>query len=270
MDDEIKKMGQIAVTHCEPLYLSKHLMQDGHTANKANGTMTYVKYKGVTYGITCAHVYFVQEIGSSNERILTVFGNQLIYQFGLHSENGYQSHFRPLRTSTSDTASPDIAIIQLNQPYPSIYMEKKGKEAVDLDNWTSPNWDEIKMAMACGFPTEHKSESDTVVSAELAQVIAEPASSLSPDRESFLLASSLEEDCNIYFSGMSGGPVYVDNPNDGDITLMGIVYEGTPGSSEEWNNRGAGAFLTKKDIQIRAHTFTPAIFEKWLQKVGYM
>ena len=270
MDDENEEYGKIVVSHCEPLYLSKHFMQDGHSAEKANGTVTYVKYKDITYGITCAHVFFHQKLGSSEERILTVFGERLVYQFGLHSQKGYESHFRSMRSSPSDTQNPDIAIVQLSEPFPSIYMKRKGKKAIDLDHWVEPSFSEAKMAMACGFPTEHKSQNDSVVSAELAQVFAEPASKLSLDRESFLLASSLEEDSNIYFSGMSGGPVYLDGTVDGKITVVGIIYEGSPGSSKEWESRGPESFLTKKDIQIRAHTFTPEVFERWLKQVGYL
>lgn len=270
MDDESKEYGKIVVSHCEPLYLSRHFMRDGHSAEKANGTVTYVKYNNAVYGITCAHVYFYQNLGSSEERILTVFGERLVYQFGLHRPEGYKSYFRSMRSSPSDTQNPDIAITQLNEPFPSIHMGRKGKQAIDLDCWVEPSFSEAKMAMACGFPTEHKLQNDSVVIAELAQVFAEPASRLSPDRESFLLASSLEEDCNIYFSGMSGGPVYLDGAGEGSITIVGIVHEGFPGSSKEWENRGHESFLTKKDIQIRAHTFTPEIFDRWLKQVGYL
>lgn len=266
----MENLGKIVITNCEPLYLSKHFMQDGHTSEKANGTITYIKFKNVIYGVTCAHVHFMQKIGTKEEKILTVFGDRLVYQFGLLGQDGYKSDFRPLRKSPTDIQTPDIAIIKLNEPYPSIHMTRKGKTAIDLDKWSTPNWRETGMAMACGFPTEHKSQNESVVSAGLAQVIAEPASEISPDRDSFLLASSLEEDNNIYFSGMSGGPVYVEHPVEGEITIVGIVYEGTPGSSEEWQNRGDSSFLTNKDVQIRAHTFTPIIFEKWLKQVGYL
>ena len=126
------------------------------------------------------------------------------------------------------------------------------------------------MAMACGFPTEHKSQNDSTVSAELAQVVAELTSTLSWERDSFLLSSSLEVDCEIFFSGMSGGPVYLDGAGDKEICLMGIVYEGSPGSSAEWESRSDDSFLTKKDIQIRAHTITPEIFGDWLRRVGFL
>ncbi len=270
MGDELKEYGKIALSHCEPLYLSKHFMQDGHSAEKANGTITYVKYRDAIYGITCAHVYFQQNLGSQEERILTVFGDRLIYNFGLHSPGGYESHFRCMRSSPTDVQNPDIAIIYLGEPFPSIHMMRKGKEAIDLDRWVEPSLSHAKMAMACGFPTEHKSQSDSTVSAELAQVVAEPASTLSWERDSFLLSSSLEVDCEIFFSGMSGGPVYLDGPDDQGIALMGIVYEGSPGSSAEWEGRSNDSFLTRKDIQIRAHTITPEVFGNWLKYVGYL
>lgn len=271
MDKSITELGEHIVTHCEPLYLSKALMLDGHSAEKANGTITYIKYKGKIYGVTCAHVLFSQNLGTQNERVLSVFGmNRVHYQFGAITRNGYLSNFRALRKSPDDVIPPDIAVTRLDEPFPSIHMMSKGKKAIDLDKWTQPYWNDINICVACGFPTEHKTQTDTIVSAGLVQVFAEPAGPLSPDRESFLLASSLDNECEVYLSGMSGGPVYVEGEREGAIDLIGIVYEGSPGSSKDWEHRHEGAFMTKKDIQVKAYTITPGIFENWLKIVGYL
>lgn len=104
---EIEELGKVVVRHCEPLFLSKHFLSDGHSAEKANGTITYIKYKDVIYGITCAHVYFYQKLNTPEEKALTVFGKErLIYQFGVHSSEGYESHFRSLRNSPGDFSEP--------------------------------------------------------------------------------------------------------------------------------------------------------------------
>ena len=100
------------------------------------------------------------------------------------------------------------------------------------------------------------------VAAELNRVV-------SGNDESFLLASSLPEENTYYFSGMSGGPVYHVPDAEVDPTLIGIVYEGSPGSSAEWEARDSQAFFTKCDIQTTAYTLTPTIFEGWLRRAKF-
>ncbi len=69
---------------------------------------------------------------------------------------------------------------------------------------------------------------------------------------------------------MSGGPVYSVTEPEGNANVIGIVFEGIPGSSEEWNARDEQSFYTEKNIQIRAYTLTPDIFEQWLIQVDYL
>lgn len=136
-----------------------------------------------------------------------------------------------------------------------------------MDDWDEPSWEKIKFPSAFGYPTEHKSQSSGFVESPLIHVTAEVTRNISPSDSSFLLASSLESQHGYYFSGMSGGPVFHVH-DGGEITLIGIVYEGIPGSSKEWLARGVQAFLTNSDIQIHAYMLTPYIFESWLKKVG--
>lgn len=87
--------------------------------------------------------------------------------------------------------------------------------------------------------------------------------------ENFLMASSLENENSYYFSGMSGGAVYAVSDNEPCIKLVGIVFEGSPGSSEEWGSRNSDSFFTRREIQIRAHTITPSKFDHWLALAGF-
>ena len=78
----------------------------------------------------------------------------------------------------------------------------------------------------------------------------------------------------MYCSGMSGGVVFTDIIVKGDGSTagpcpIGIVFEGSPGSSEEWASRAEGLFLTERDVLIKAHTLTPQIFEGWLAQAGF-
>ena len=88
--------------------------------------------------------------------------------------------------------------------------------------------------------------------------------------QSFLISSSLESDNTLFFSGMSGGAVYHIATSETPPTIIGIVFEGFPGSSIEWQSRDDQSFLTRKDIQIWAYTFTPEIFENWLRLAGFV
>jgi hypothetical protein len=250
------------IKNCEPLYLSKPFLKDGHTSEKANGTITYVKFRQSYFGLTCSHINNM--VNENNW--LTVFGeNRIIYQFGRFTQDGYLSNFVNLRMTESNFDFPDIAITRLNLSYYELHMKHKKIEFIDLNNWIKPEWHSIKFLVATGYPTEHKIQAKDYVGAPLLDVVAEVTDPLFFERDSFLLASTLEFDNKFFFSGMSGGPVYFQNPKNSKLTLVGIVYEGLPGSSNEWANRNSQSFYTKKDIQIHAHTLTPAIFQKWLE-----
>lgn len=173
---------KLAASHCDSLLLSLPFIIDGHNAEKPNGALTYIEYRGRTFGITCAHVYEEQ---NKTGKWPTIHGSDhYIFQLIDTTSDGCESLFRPLRSGPNDN--------------------------------------------------------------------------------SFLLTSSLDADNKYFFSGMSDGPVYSvqnlkDNPN-----LIGIVFEGVPGSSTEWNARDESSFYTGRDIQIKAYTLTPEIFEQWL------
>ena len=255
---------KIVVQHCEPLFLTDPFLVGGFSAERANGTITYIQYGGQLYGITCAHVYLQQY---ETEKWLTIHGEgPYVYQLGRFTAEGYKSNFRSLRNKP-DSDEPDIAIIYLGDTIKEVHFPKKGKSAINLDAWSDPCWEEIEFPSAFGYPTEHKTQSTKFVESPLIHVTAEVTRTLSPHDSSFLLASTLDNEHGYFFSGMSGGPVFYAN-EDGEITLIGIVYEGAPGSSKEWQARDEQAFLTNNDIQIRAHIITPDIFQSWLKQVG--
>jgi hypothetical protein len=251
-----------ASKNCEPLFLSKPFLSDGHDVETANGTITFVRYQGEIFGVTCAHVFYQQMV---SRKWLTLHGkNRYVYQLGVFTANGYQSNFRPLR-GDGGTEGPDIALIYFGESVEQIHFPRKNKAAVDLDSWSKPNWEHIKVPVAFGYPTEHKNQAGDYLQSPLIGVAAEATRLLSEYDESFLMVSSLSEENTYYFSGMSGGPVYHVADSDSAPTLIGIVYAGVPGSSAEWQKRDTQAFLTKCDVQIRAHSLTPEIFERWLR-----
>lgn len=254
---------KVVVQYCEPLFLTDPFLMGGHSSGRVNGTITYIQFGGQVYGVTCAHVYYQQYL---LDKWLCIHGKgPYIYHFGRFTAEGYKSNFLPLRKE-ADSHDPDIAIIYLGDSFREVHFPNKGKSAINLDDWVEPSWEEIELPSAFGYPTEHKTQSSEFVESPLIHVTAEVTRKISPFDSSFLLASTLEEDHNYYFSGMSGGPVF-HVCDDSEITLIGIAYEGAPGSSKEWFARDEQAFLTNRDIHIRAHTLTPEIFETWLRQV---
>ena len=267
MADVPDHIHKLAATHCEPLFLSLPFIGNGHNADKANGTITFIEYKRRIFGVTCAHIYD-EQIPSG--KWLTLHGSKnYAYQLATFTPEGYISLFRPLRDRISDRG-PDIAIIELGESVREIHFERKGKQAINLDNWVEPNWSEITVPVAFGYPTEHKSKSENDISSPLIAVAAEATRPITETDESFLLASSLEVENTFFFSGMSGGPVYHVPDSDAAPIIIGIVFEGVPGSSKEWESRDEQSFLTSNDIQIRAHTLTPKVFDQWLRQARFL
>lgn len=263
-------LAKLAVQNCEPLYLSHPFLKDGHSASKENATITYVKHRGSVYGITCAHV-FHHQFGESGaiEKVLTVWGDRLSYQFGGWTQDGsYQSHFQLLKNNDGSAETHDIAIAKLPAPFPELHMARKGKVPIDLDSWEEPDWSLITTLIASGFPTEHKEQTDTHVAANFVQVVADLTRKINADVDEFLLASTLPEKNDHFFSGMSGGPVYFIKSGN-TLTLVGIVFEGSPGSSTEWKKRGSESFFSKEDVQFRAYLLTPSIFSNWISHAGF-
>jgi hypothetical protein len=60
---------------------------------------------------------------------------------------------------------------------------------------------------------------------------------------------------------------------DDELFPAGIVFEGYPssGRTEAIESRdAAAAFLTDKDLFIRALTLSPAIFDEWVRDCGFV
>lgn len=68
---------------------------------------------------------------------------------------------------------------------------------------------------------------------------------------------------------MSGGPVFYQYEDDREAVPIGIIYEGSPGSSLEWEKRDKESFLSGTDVKIDAQLLTPQIFKEWLSKAGF-
>ena len=88
----------MALKHCEPLYLSAPHLNDAHTKEKKNATITYVKYKNTLYGITCGHAFNSQFKKNKLIKVLSIWGSNNACEFGEYerSKKGYKSQQSPL------------------------------------------------------------------------------------------------------------------------------------------------------------------------------
>jgi hypothetical protein len=92
----------------------------------------------------------------------------------------------------------------------------------------------------------------------MALVAAEPASTMPPGSASFTLRSRVEAPHGYYFSGLSGGPIFI--PEADRLVPVGIVIEGGPSSSS-----APESFISDANtIFVRGQTLTPMIFKEWL------
>jgi hypothetical protein len=252
--DQIHKL---ALQNTDPLFLTDSYLSGGHGSQVANGTLTYVRFCNRLYGITCGHVV---EEAHEKDKLLSVHGKEsYVYQFSRESQTNAKNSFISLSGE-----GLDVAVVALPERFCELHFEKKGKVAIELESLKEPGWEDVVVPVAFGYPTEQKDEEGGFVQAPLAGVAAELTNPICQSDEKFTLFSTLEHEHNTFFSGMSGGPVFhLLNPSD-PPTLIGIIFEGLPGSSQNWLARDAQSFLSMKDIQIFAYRFTPQIFQSWL------
>jgi hypothetical protein len=77
------------------------------------------------------------------------------------------------------------------------------------------------------------------------------------------MKSRLKEPHGWFFSGLSGGPIYVI---DRDLMIpAGLLYDGWPQTREDTHKE-----FTPNHIVIRGVTLTPANFESWLSAATLM
>jgi hypothetical protein len=175
----------------------------------------------------------------------------------------------------------DIALCRLDPGTWQLIVPQKNKESIDLDAWKEPDWSNVRWGLAAGYPNEHKKDirhqGQERVANQLIVVVAERAAALHSGQRTVTRNSVLADPHSWYFSGLSGGPLYVvkgfkeGNREDDELFPVGIVFEGFPsiGREDALANRDvAAAFLSDKDLFIRAHALTPEIFDEWVRDCG--
>lgn len=156
----------------------------------------------------------------------------------------------------------DLAIADISEHWDRLSAEW-GNRAIEMDpeNWREPRWARVKLLAAAGWPEIGK-RNVTVngigrVRGTMTLIIADASGGISRHDDIVLMESRLNEPHGWFFSGVSGGPIYVIQ--DDLIIPAGLLYEGWPQTKDDRHTE-----FTPNDIVIRGVTLTPTNFKKWL------
>jgi hypothetical protein len=273
MSDPTDEMHKQARAQTDPLFFQDYLLAHGHNVDTKNATATFVRFGGRVYVCTCRHVVEIltnrQERGHSVFPTLALMVDRAMLPLSFFTPDGLQlGQYVPNASANGETV--DIAIAEITGTYWDLLTSRKNKSAIDLDEWREPRWSQAQMLIAAGYPDEHKqSVSDSgeeKVIATLTLVAAAADGAISKFEPEVHMRSRLGEPHGYYFSGMSGGPMYVQQ--DELIIPVGILCEGWPATSNKpviFKPNGTDILFDGQDIIVQGLTLTPSNFEKWLK-----
>lgn len=241
-----------ACKHCAPLFIIRQHALMVPTATDSSATLTFIKFQGRTYGITCKHV--VTSLRNQIRKSGSEFSHTLFIALKRH--HVVQDRFF-MPPGDWVTPGPDIAIRELNPDFPA----HVGKVALDIDANPVPGLHEVSFAVAVGFPDRLKAQTPAPFGYQLAmpcvQAVADNHSKTGP---SFTLFSELQATPNIRdLSGMSGGPIYWSNATA--YGLLGITYESSP---LEGSVSGAAS------VHIKGHLADREAIGRWVSHVPHL
>lgn len=249
-----------SLDYTTPLFVQHQFLKGGHDVNTTSGTGTFVRFGGKQYVVTCNHV--LQAADHSQRMNLAIVVGRGIFNLSYPMRDGSLApSFRvPLQPDASTEI--DVGISDVMHAW-DFLVDRKGKKAINLDDWIEPNWSQITNAKASGWLDNYKEETGDGVAIKGVDVIAEMSSNVSPEKAQFTMHSATAED-HPSLSGISGG-VVMTLEGESEIPF-GIVFEGYPGAP----GLGSGAretYLQPGDLMVRGHVLTPTIFENWLRNL---
>jgi hypothetical protein len=271
MSDPTGEMHKQARAQTDPLFFQDYLLAHGHNVDTKNATATFVRFEGRVYVCTCRHV--VQILRNRQERghfpTLALWVDRAVLPLSFLTVDGL--HLGQYAPDTSSNAEAiDIAIAEITGTYWDILSSRKNKTAIDLDEWREPRWSQAEILVAAGYPDEHKQSvldnSEEKVRATLTLVAAAGDGAISKFDPEVHIRSRLSEPHGVYFSGMSGGPMYVQQ--DELIVPVGILCSGWPATSNNpviFKHDSTDILFDGQDIIVQGLTLTPSNFEKWLR-----
>ena len=269
----------------DPLWLHHPYLAKGHDATTRNATATFIRRKGRHFMVTCRHVLEMvveARTGSGREHLtMALHVGRTILNMAHASPTGVELSVRA-PGGEYEAGQVDIALAPLAEWHWELLRKKKGKVAIDLDSWREPDWSTVEYCLAAGYPDEGKyptsEDGAEMVAAPILNVVAELCSDPARGGSGFTMMSQLASPPGASFSGMSGGAVYTyegqerRKVEDEEVFPVGIVYGGFPGAnraSEPSEEASRDAFLTERDIMIRALKLTPDVFDDWVRRCGF-
>lgn len=246
-----EKLIDNAAVHCTTIAITQNVITGAEWPTMAqpnaalrNGTLTFVKSGGCTYGITCNHV--VQHY----REVLEASSQEFSHSMRTMLNGFYHVQDRFIQPSVQLGDDPlDISIREINPDH----VAHIGKEAMDLDVMSDAPED-LQHAYAVGFPETmkyHKHDDRQHYRVVLPQVEILAELPCRPGNR-FTLFSEIEKPAEeIDCSGMSGGPIYWSSEND--FGILGIIYEG--GLSED-----------NQSIYVYGEFATPDVIRGWIEQ----
>lgn len=240
-----------------PVFIHHKIFQDGHDESTPSATGTFVKFRGRIFIVTCGHV--LQQVDIGKHQTLSVMADRIVFPFSGLGKDAPIIFGVPYLEATN--ASIDLAIGP-TEHFWSILAERRGKRAIDLDDWKEPAWENIVAAKAFGWQDGGKQVANNHVTTKGIEVTVGVGSALGTSAEAFTLISENAANADQSLSGISGGAIFGFYA-DGSHFPIGIVFEGFPGDSK---TSGPAAFLKEGDLMVRGHLLTPSIFGGWLAR----
>jgi len=270
-----------------PLFATDMLLRDGHTDASLNATVTFVRRKGRIFAVTCHHVleaFRAEALSRGVPLAPSVHIGRSVFQFKVHHGPAIRWLFASCRDfpdpallenadalktfSDQNATLPDIAIANVPPETWETFCRDRPLEPIDLDSWSAPPWQQLERFWAAyGFPNGHKYLAGDKVAAPMPRITAELQSSSPQDREDFVLCSPMDREHGFGFSGISGGPVLAESEADQCFYFTGLVFEGTPSTTEPASNEEA--IFGSSDIFLRCYLLTPDTFDRWLSAHKY-
>jgi hypothetical protein len=261
-----------ATANSAALYIQDFFLKGGHDASTRNATATFVHFGGKYYACTCRHALEIakkrREADATPFSTLMLAHDKTFIPLGFFTAEGFQDSVLIVPPKDETEHYMDLAIADVSVLWPR-YSAEARKQAIDMDpdKWREPRRARANMLAAAGYPETGKRNAtvhgESRVIGTITLMLAEKSGDLARDQKIVLMRSKLEKPHGWYFSGVSGGPMYV--VQDEVLISVGITFEGWPQTKDDRHEE-----LTEYDIMVRGLTLTPDNFKKWLESAGLL
>ena len=268
--DEVGSHQKQALSNCAPLYIMDAHLIEGYDESTRNGTATFVQLGGRYYACACRHMVEItqkrRESGRSKFATLALGYKQGFERLSFFTAEGLNDAVRAVPAGVNEEFL-DLAIADITSFWDR-FSSEWGSVAIEMDEdrWHEPRWARAELLAAAGWPEMGKRNVTTddgrdIVRGTLMYTVAQVKGGLSRTDRVAMMESRLEQPHNWYFSGMSGGPMYV--LQDEKIIPVALLYDGWPQKLGDTHEK-----YDEHWIAIRGAVLTPSNFARWLNAAG--